>query len=46
MIAGYTSMDDHWTAVSTFEEKQFGYVVAQIYAAAFQEERTKLINSE
>ena len=46
MIAGYTSMDDHWTTVSTFEEKQFGYVVVQIYSAAFQEERTKLINSE
>ena len=46
MIAGYNSTDDHWAAVSTFEEEQFGYVEAQIYAAAFQEERANLIDSE
>lgn len=46
MIAGYNSMDDHWTTVPTFEEKQFGYVSDQIYAAAFQEERTNLINND
>ncbi len=42
MIAGYTSMDDRWSAVSTFEENQFGYVVAQIYLEAFREARGKI----
>ena len=46
IIAGYNSMDDRWTTVPTFEEKQFGYVSDQIYAAAFQEERTNLINND
>lgn len=42
MIAGYNSMDDQWTAVETFAERQFHHVVDQIYAAAYREARAEL----
>lgn len=42
MIAGYNSTDDHWAAVPTFEEMQFGYVEGQIYATAYREARAGL----
>ena len=46
MIAGYNSMDGHWTSVPAFAEKQFGYVSSQIYAEAFREEQAKRMNDE
>lgn len=46
MIAGYNSMDGHWTSVPAFAEKQFGYASSQIYAEAFREEQAKRMNDE